>query len=249
MISFILFLFFLCFGACIGSFLTMLTYRIPIGEDIVFKNSYCPKCNAKLTKKSLIPIVSYVMQKGKCLNCGNKISIRYPLIELVNTIAYCCLFLIFGFSFHTFLLCIFFSIILSIIVIDLESMEIPIYLQICLLIFAILHILINFEVDPLLSICSAVIYMAIGELARIIVEKIKKTDKVLGGGDSKLFALCGLILGLYNITYFLLLVGFFGFIFGMCWKIIKKEDIFPFAPAIVLSLFILVLKYYILEAV
>ena len=54
------------------------------------------------------------------------------------------------------------------------------------------------------------------------------------------------MLGLYNITYFLLLVGVFGFISGLLWKYIKKEDIFPFAPAIVLSLFILVLKYYFL---
>ena len=246
MISFILFLFFLSFGACIGSFLTMLSYRLPHGEDIVIRNSYCTKCGSKLLKRSLIPLVSYIIQKGKCLNCGEKISIRYFLIEAINTIVYCCLFFIFGFSFYTFFLCLFFSLLFTIVIVDLENMIIPISLQFSLLFFIIIHILINSKIDPLFSIVSAFIYFFIGELARIIVTYIKKTDEVLGGGDSKLFALCGLMLGLYNITYFLLLVGVFGFISGLLWKYIKKEDISPFAPAIVLSLFILVLKYYFL---
>ena len=246
MISFILFLFFLCLGACIGSFLTMLTYRIQNGEDIVFKSSYCPKCGAKISKKSLIPIISYIIQKGRCLSCGEKISIRYPLIEIINAFVYCYLFLIFGFSFYAFFLGLFFSLILSIIVVDLESMKIPVYLQLALLFFIIIHILINYKIDPVLSIISGIVYFFIGELARIIVEKIKKTDEVLGGGDSKLFALCGLMLGLNNIAYFLLLVGILGIVFGLFWKYIKKENIFPFAPAIMLSLFFLILKYYIL---
>lgn len=245
MISFIWFLFFLIFGACIGSFLTMLTHRLPNKEDLIFKNSYCPKCGAKLKARSLIPILSYFLQRGKCLNCNKKISVRYPIIEITNTLAYISLFLVFGSTFTTFFLCLLFSLLLAIVIIDLERMEVPVYLQAILLFFAVIYILLNYEIDPLFSLISACIYFIAAELARILVEKFKKDANVLGGGDTKLITLAGLFLGVTNLGIFFLLCGVLGAIFGFIWIRIKKEKIFPFAPAIVISLFFLiVLKYF-----
>jgi leader peptidase (prepilin peptidase)/N-methyltransferase len=81
------------------------------------------------------------------------------------------------------------------------------------------------------------------EFARIITEIIKKKE-VLGGGDTKLIATCGFFLGINVIPMFLLLTGFFGIVFSVVWKYLKKREIFPFAPSIVASLFILMIKYY-----
>lgn len=234
---------FTSFGACIGSFLTMLTYRLPKKEDLVFTRSHCPKCKHELKLKSLIPIFSYLIQKGRCAECGEKISIRYFLIESINCIAYLLLFFLFGFNFTCIYLCLLFSLILSIIVIDIETMEIPLYLQFCFIVFAIIHILIN-PIDPLISIFNAIIYFSIINFCVIIVEKIKGLNEVIGGGDIKIITICGLFLTIKDLGHFLLLTGFIGCIFGILWKNFKKNNIFPFALPIVFSFFIILTQSY-----
>ncbi len=81
-------------GTVFGSFFTLAVYRIPLGEDIVYKHSFCPNCKAKLRFKDLIPIVSYLYLGGKCAYCGQKIRIRYLLLEVFSGIV----FLIFALS-------------------------------------------------------------------------------------------------------------------------------------------------------
>jgi prepilin signal peptidase PulO-like enzyme (type II secretory pathway) len=220
----------------------MATHRLPNREEIVFKRSHCPKCGRELQKKSLIPIVSYLLQKGRCLECGEKINPRYFIIELINTFSYILIFLIFGACPTTFYLCFLFSLLLMITIIDLEHYEIPEYTQILLGFFAILHILFN-PIDPLYALFCALMYFAIIELVRIITEKIKKRE-VLGGGDTKLITICGFFLGIKVVGIFLFTAGVFGVIFSVIWKLLKKTEVFPFAPAIVMSLFILIIKYY-----
>ena len=75
-------------GALFGSFCTLAVYRIPLGENIVYKHSFCPNCKAKLTFKDLVPIVSYVCLKGKCSHCGEKIRIRYLLLEVLSGLVF-----------------------------------------------------------------------------------------------------------------------------------------------------------------
>ena len=237
----ILFFVFLCLGACVGSFLTMLTYRTPRKEDIIFARSHCPHCGAYLQPKSLIPIVSYFLQKGRCLSCGEKIGLRYPLIEIINTIAYIGIFLYCNSLINCIFLCLLFSVSLAITVVDLEHLEVPTYMQVALIFLAVLYSLINYDVDPLFAIFSGFIYFVVAEIARIIVEKLKKNNEVLGGADTKLIAICGLFLGVGQLHYFLLLTGVFGVLFGVFWRLIKKRERFPFAPAIVVSLFLILL--------
>lgn len=71
-------------GALFGSFFTLAVYRIPLGEDILYKHSFCPNCNEKLQFKELIPIISYLCLRGKCAHCGQKIRIRYLLLEILS---------------------------------------------------------------------------------------------------------------------------------------------------------------------
>ena len=71
-------------GTLFGSFFTLAVYRIPLGENILYKHSFCPNCKAKLKFKDLIPVISYIALGGKCAYCGQKIRIRYLLLEILS---------------------------------------------------------------------------------------------------------------------------------------------------------------------
>ena len=75
-------------GTLFGSFFSLATYRIPRHQDILIKRSYCPNCKHNLGFFDLIPILSYIIGKGKCRYCKEKISIRYPILELTNGIVF-----------------------------------------------------------------------------------------------------------------------------------------------------------------
>lgn len=75
-------------GALFGSFFTLAVYRIPKGENIIYKHSYCPNCNHKLGFYELIPIISYILLGGKCAHCGQKIRVRYLCLEVMSGITF-----------------------------------------------------------------------------------------------------------------------------------------------------------------
>lgn len=71
-------------GLCIGSFLNVCIYRIPIQKSVVYPPSHCPECNTRLTFRDMIPVLSYIILRGRCRYCGTRISVRYPLVELLT---------------------------------------------------------------------------------------------------------------------------------------------------------------------
>ncbi len=75
-------------GTVFGSFFTLAVYRIPLGIDITHKRSFCPKCNHRLEFIDLIPIFSYIFLKGKCRYCGEKVRIRYLLLEVLSGLVF-----------------------------------------------------------------------------------------------------------------------------------------------------------------
>ena len=104
-------LFVLITGACIGSFLNVVALRALSGESIVFPASKCPKCNEPIKWYDNIPVLSYLFTfKGKCRNCGGKVSVQYPIVEAITSILFLLIFLFFGISLKTLcllvLLCI-----------------------------------------------------------------------------------------------------------------------------------------------
>ena len=84
--EFIIYALIFLMGSFIGSFTTLAVYRIPLGQDILYTHSYCPNCKKKLSTLDLIPIASYLMLRGKCRQCGEKIRIRYLLLEIFSGI-------------------------------------------------------------------------------------------------------------------------------------------------------------------
>ncbi|MGZ3788360.1 MAG: prepilin peptidase [Bacteriovorax sp.] len=224
------------FGLLIGSFLNALIYRIPLGINIAYPRSSCPKCGHIISWYENIPVLSFLFLRGKCSSCGTKISYQYPMVEILTALfafsisprsldsSYLFNFLFFLGIFSAFLVHF---------IIDLKHQILPdsinIYLALLFLIVAIItrpwtHWALGFAVGlgfPLLV--SWLFYLLKGQVG-------------LGGGDIKLFAVLGIYLGPLQILQNIFLSCFLGAVVGillMLFKVIKKENPIPFGPFII----------------
>ncbi len=255
---------FIYFGACtvilglvFGSFLNCTAMRLVRKEDFVRGRSRCPKCGHELSAIELIPVVSYVIQGGKCRYCKGKISPRYVAAELVfgllSLILYIKLVLTGG-IFDTGELLIFFrnwiltGCLFLVALTDLECFEIYdgvlIFGFINYLVFAILQGVLKISDLKSLgfSMLAGFVTGAVMLGASLIMDRILKKNS-LGGGDIKLYALLGLYLGFYGAYELVLLSCILGLLFVGIRKLIKPDapKEFPFGPAIALSGYILLL--------
>jgi leader peptidase (prepilin peptidase)/N-methyltransferase len=119
------YIFFFIVGAVIGSFLNVVIHRVPAEESIVFPNSACPKCKAKIKGYDNIPILSWLILGGKCRKCKNPIAIRYPAVELLTALLFVLIFWRFDLSPILPVYLIFAAAILALIFIDAEQMILP----------------------------------------------------------------------------------------------------------------------------
>jgi len=225
-------LFFLIFlvGLIIGSFLNVCIYRIPREESIVFPPSHCASCNHKLVWYDLFPVISYIILRGRCRYCNTKISIVYPIIELLNGVIYILLYIKFGLSILFIKYSILASLVIVISIIDLFTTDIytnTIWFGTAIgIIFIIISILMKQNIFT--YIIGAII--GAGVITIIIL-----TTKGMGWGDAELLFVIGLFLGikLSIVTIFLsfILGGLIGSILIML-KIKSRKDYIPFGPFI-----------------
>ncbi len=203
-------------GILLGSFLNVVIYRLPQHESIIWGRSHCMHCDHIIKPIELIPVVSFVFLGGKCKGCKTPISLRYPLIELLTGILFLVSYKTFGFS-YAFAIALPLTLILIIIAfIDIDTMEIYDRFQIMILILALL----NLFVSPL-SIIDHITGFFIISIPFYIIAWL--TDG-MGGGDIKLIAIAGLLLG-YQAT----LVAFFvsiilGALMALYLLIVKKSS-------------------------
>ena len=127
------------YGLVIGSFLNVLIYRIPRSESIVFPSSHCPKCSNRLKWYDNIPVISFIILKGRCRYCESRISIQYPLIELANASSYLVLYIVTGLTIEFFLLALLTSILLTIAAIDIKQQIIPDSLVISIFLLTVIY--------------------------------------------------------------------------------------------------------------
>jgi len=88
-------------GLIVGSFSNVCIYRVPRNESIIYPASHCPKCRSKIKPFDNIPLLSFILLKGRCRNCKSKISIQYPIVELLTGLMYLIIYLIYGLSVQT----------------------------------------------------------------------------------------------------------------------------------------------------
>jgi len=235
-------------GLCIGSFINVVVYRLPSDLSIIKPRSFCPKCKNNLTWRENVPLISWLIQGGRCKNCNSLISIRYPLIELTTAILFV-VFInsspsIFNYSsnlfFNVFFSWLFLSILICIALIDMENLWIPQGLInfgfisgfLCLIFVGLYN---KQSVDFFLlvrGISSSALSFFIFESMRNLAKYIFKKDAI-GKGDSKLVAMLALWLGpigtLFAVGISYIIAAIYCLI-GLSFNIIKFRQVIPFAP-------------------
>ncbi len=224
------------YGIVIGSFINVCIYRIPLKEDIVKERSHCMSCGHVLQWYELIPIVSYLVQKGRCRNCGTKLSVQYPLIEGTNGVLYVLIAVINGFNVDSLLYCLLISALIALSVIDWRTYEIPIGINVFILALGLIMTVLHYE-DWLNHVIG---FFAVSIFIYIIILATK--GRGMGGGDMKLMAVAGLMLGWKEIILSFILGCILGSVIHVArMKISRAEHTLAFGPYLSLGILITVL--------
>ena len=233
---------FFLFGTVLGSFYNVVGYRLPKGESLLYPSSHCTNCNHKLMPWELVPIFSFLFLGGKCSKCKQKISWFYPIFETVSGLLFMLAFLIFGFSYELLIALTFISLILIITISDYNFMIISDEVLIFFAIVLVIEIFFIYGYKILLyRIMSAIIASFIMFLLKKLGDFLFKKES-MGGGDIKLLAIHGLVLG-----WTLALISIFvGAIVGLPFALLicsrKKDHILPFGPFISVATLIMFLS-------
>lgn len=206
-------------GASIGSFINVVVYRLPNGLSILWPPSRCPRCLNRLKPYDNLPILGWLLLRGRCRYCKSKISSRYPVIEAVTAVLFVLIFLIFKFSLLTIGYWAFCSWLLALSLIDLDTMTLPNTLTQSGLMLGVFFqmvvgfvsegSLVGFARHTMTAIVGAVLglwlFNAIATVGSIVFGKA-----AMGGGDAKLAAMMGAWLG----WKYLLIAGFIACLVG-----------------------------------
>lgn len=225
-------------GLLIGSFLNVCIYRIPRGESIVFPPSHCTSCDHKLGPLDLVPVFSYIFLKGRCRYCHEKISLRYPVIEMLNAVMYLLCFLKFGLTFEFVKFAVLLSVLIVISLIDFDHSIIPGYIIIFAASAGIILNIIGYKFNA-----GLLNYLYGALTGGGVILLIVLLTGGMGGGDIQLMAVVGLFLGFKSTVLTLLLSFIIGGIAGVTLILLKKKsrkDYIPFGPWIAAAAFIAV---------
>ena len=229
--------FIFAFGTCIGSFLNVCIYRLPLSQSVINPPSHCPSCKSPIKWYDNIPLLSYIILKGRCRKCKVRISFRYFLVELITGLAFVLFFRLYG---PVSLTLIYLTLVCGLIIatfIDFEHQIIPDEITLGGL---ALGLIISFIYPPLhgkISHFKALLDSGLGVLVgggSLYLTGLLGTfifkKEAMGGGDVKLLAMLGAFLGwrLVVVTFFVSPI--LGSIVGIILKIKDKREIIPYGP-------------------
>lgn len=221
------------FGITVGSFLNVCIYRIPLGEDIVHTDSHCMSCGARLKWYDLIPLFSWLFLRGRCRSCGEMISIQYPLVELANGLLWVGLIAANGFNATGICYCAAASSLLVLSVIDWRTYEIPLGCNLVILLAGLVNLAVWREMWPDFVIGFA----CVSGLLLLIL--LVSRGRAMGGGDVKLMAAAGLLLGWQKIILAFGVGCILGSVLHLILMKVKGRDrVLAFGPYLSLGIFI-----------
>lgn len=248
------------FGSIVGSFLNVCIYRMPLGKSVVWPHSHCPKCEKKIPWYDNVPFVSYLLLRGRCRFCKERISLRYPLVELLTAMMFVALFSRYGLSYDFFVYVTFTCGLIVASFVDIPHRIIPDEISVGGMILGfILTAAKGFNLHPFsfnprpaissllgIIIGGGIIYLT-GLIFDLVYFKLLKRPPIqgetesMGGGDVKLLAMIGAYLGPGKAVLTFFLAPFFGAIIGLINLLVKKDHTIPYGPflalAAILSLF------------
>lgn len=231
---------FFLLGLIFGSFFHVVGYRLPKGESLISpKKSYCPTCNHKLGILDLIPVFSYLFSFGKCRYCKAKISITYPVIELITGVLFALSYHLFGLSYETLNALILSSLLSIVLVSDLEYLIIP---DSVTLTGAVLLVIVSFFKNGVLTTGISILYgvssFIFMYLLMLLGNFLFKKES-LGGADIKLMFLSGFLLGPILSLVVIFISSFIALPIALILYIKNKENMIAYGPFLILAMIIL----------
>ena len=231
-------------GLVFGSFLNVVIYRIPRNELVRKGRSKCPKCGQQLRWYHNIPVISYLVLRGKCGFCGKKIALRYPVVELINAAMYLYFFWQFGFEYNFFVFSFLGSVLLAIFFIDLDFQIIP---DVITLPGMILALTASFMPGGI-GIVNAAIGLVIGGgslyLIALLGDWLFKKES-MGGGDIKMAAMLGAFLGWQKVLFIFISSAVIGLVISVALMLfsskLRQERVVPFGPFLALAALLAIL--------
>ncbi|ONK22295.1 prepilin peptidase [Bacillus sp. VT-16-64] len=217
------------YGLLLGSFFNVVGMRVPAQKSVVKPGSACPKCGRRLSPLELIPVLSYVIQGGKCRHCHSKISLFYPVVELSTALLFVYAYSRFGWTFEFLFACTLISLLVIIFMTDINYMLIP---DKILLAFTAIFF-IERLIEPLSPWWTSITGAATGFALLLLIAIVSKGG--MGGGDIKLFAVIGFALGTKIVLLSFFLASLAGAVFGafgLLTGTFKRGDHIPFGPFI-----------------
>lgn len=226
-------------GAVMGSFFNVVAHRLSNNESIIKPGSHCESCGHLLKWYELIPIFSFLFQGGKCRKCGAKLSLWYPLIEIITGLLYLFSYLYFGLSYNFFIALVIASVLVITCITDFNYLIIldePLVVGSALIIIA--SLLRGGLIDGLIALLSGLLLFCFMLMVKILGDKAFKRES-LGGGDIKLSFFIGASLG-YKLAFVnLVLASILTLPIAFYYLIKYKDREVPFGPFLIISNFII----------
>jgi len=253
-------IFIFIFGSCLGSFLNVCIHRMPKEKSIVKPRSSCPKCNSLIKWYDNIPIISYLLLKGRCRICHEKISFRYLLVELLSGLILLVLYLKFGFSLEMLKYAFLFYLLLLVSFIDIDYHAIPAslcvigilgglllslwtsigFLRIGILDFSKLPIAVTLK-GLLFGLGFTYFFKLFGDVFIDLYLKVCKKESIegeresLGLGDVDFMGMVGVFLGAKSVILVFFLAPFFAIFYSIFALIFKRSHLIPYLPYLSLA--------------
>jgi prepilin signal peptidase PulO-like enzyme (type II secretory pathway) len=218
-----------------GSFATAASHRLPLDRPIAMDRSRCASCGHTLGAADLVPVLSWIVTRGRCRYCGTRVSARYPLIEIVTMIVFVAAWWLGQADIVIAALLALTGLGLVIIVVaDLEARIIPDKVLMAMIPLAILWRW-RTQGDWVDGVAGMVIGFGVMYGLRAAFKALRGVD-ALGLGDVKFLGLAGFYVGVSGLPPLLVLGGLIGIVFGLVWRAVGKGAAFPFGPALCVAL-------------
>jgi len=243
------------FGACIGSFLNVCIHRLPKEKSVVRPRSFCPKCETPIKWYDNIPLLSYIFLKGRCRGCDEKISLIYPVVELLSAFSFLALYLKFGLSLEFLVYVFLFCLLIVVSFIDIAYHAIPAYLCILGIIVGLIYKAwlsmslfqagnYNAFSGPIAGALKGLIFglgftylfKLFGDVFIDIYLRLRKKESIegeresLGLGDVDFMGMVGVFLGIKGAILVFFLAPFIAVLYSIYAFIFKKSHLIPYLP-------------------
>ncbi|UCD63358.1 MAG: prepilin peptidase [Candidatus Zixiibacteriota bacterium] len=225
-------------GLAVGSFLNVVIYRLPRKKGLAFSRSVCPRCGRQLKWYHNIPLLSYLVLRGRCAFCSAPISLRYPLVEAANAALYLFFFWRLGFEPTFFVFSLLGSALIAVFFIDLDFMIIPDSITLSGIVVGLAVSFLPNGLGPVNSLVGLLVGGGALYLIAVIGDWMFKKES-MGGGDIKLSAMLGAFLGWEKVVLIFIASAFIGLVVSVVIMIfsarLRETRTIPFGPFLALA--------------